>query len=343
MRQGALRLDGGMDAGDAFLEAGGAPAETPVLTAVRPDGSCVFHERRSGLCAIHRHAGAALLPIACRQFPRVSLLDGRGLFVNVSHYCPTAARQLFRSDVPLEIVEAPPAFPEDFPFDPLDARGALPPLLKPGVLADLKTFGRWERTAVGLLAREGESAERALEEISAFTEELRRWTPGNGPLGAHFDDVDTSGLPARAQRPADVPPTSLSRRSDGRGDRHYNLVLGAIPADLRPTVSLDGVAEAYQRWVEGGWGDFADVVRRYLAAKLFGSWLAYQGGGLRTIVHSLAVALSVLAANAALECRNTNRALDDERLIAAIRRTDEMLVHLSSRQDLANALSAIEF
>jgi hypothetical protein len=55
----------------------------------------------------------------------VSPLDGRGLLLTLSHYCPTVAASLF-DDVGVRIVEAPPAFPRTFEHDPLDAREALP-------------------------------------------------------------------------------------------------------------------------------------------------------------------------------------------------------------------------
>ena len=317
-----------------FVSVDDAPRDTPVVAAAEPDGACAFYDSARRRCAIHRQLGPAMLPVACQQFPRVSLLDGRGLFVNLSHYCPTAADQLFRDDAPLEIVEAPAAFPPDFLYDPLDARSALPPLLKPGVLLDLETYARWERTAVGLLAREGARPERAVAEIAAFTEALRTWKPGERGLARHFDH----SLEKVALRPG-VDGVSFSAQ---RATCHYRLVLDAIPAAFRPSVPFEAVEAAHRQWVDGAWETCAAPICRYLAAKVFGNWLAYEGLGVRTIVHSLVVALSVLEANAALACRAAASRLDAARLLGAIRRTDEILVHLASREELAGKLSAVE-
>ncbi len=308
----------------------------------------MFYERERRRCSLHRLLGEAALPDTCRQFPRISLLDGRGLFVNLSHYCPTAARQLFRDDLPLRIVDAPPAFPADFPFDPLDARSALPPLLKPDVLLDLETFDRWERAAVEAFAREGATPEGAVEDIWTFTEALRTWTGATTSLERHFEQVlEKAGPPRRSSTQEGE--ASWNRAKAGRTGLdtarttgHYTMVLGVIPDDFRPRVPLELAAAAWERWVEDAWGTFAASVCRYLAAKAFGSWLAYQGRGLRTIAHSLDVALAVLKANAALECHRASSRLDETLLLGAIRRTDELLVHLASREDLARRLGAVE-
>jgi hypothetical protein len=71
----------------------------------------VFYEHETHLCGVHRALGEGALPATCRIFPRIALTDARGTFITLSHYCPTAAAMLFRTDVPLEIVESPAAFP----------------------------------------------------------------------------------------------------------------------------------------------------------------------------------------------------------------------------------------
>ncbi len=83
----------------------------PPLTGMlrtRDDGSCVFFDRTSRLCDIHRQKGHDWLPASCQQFPRVSLLDPRGTFVTLSHYCPSAVDLLFADDdAPIEVVVNP--------------------------------------------------------------------------------------------------------------------------------------------------------------------------------------------------------------------------------------------
>lgn len=312
-----------------------APLETPVLAAVADVGGCVFYERGRRRCAIHRQMGEAWLPVACRQFPRVSLLDARGLSVGLSHFCPTAAALLF-DDRPLVIADMPPAFPPGFPYDPLDARDALPPLLQPRVLLGLPAFDRWEREVVALCAEETRTAEGALAAVEALTEAIRRWQPDREPFDAAMDAALEA---ARATEHAG------GAFEAERAIRDYLLVLGAVPdafKGIAPPPSSSLAAEADARYVAHSWPAFAGPVRRYLAAKAFGSWLAYQGRGLRTAVSLMRVALSILRLHAATNCTELDRPLDRDTLICAIRRTDELLVHLASQQTLADRLSASE-
>ena len=68
------------------------------------------------------------------MFPRVVLHDGRGTFISLSHFCPTAAATAVRAgdSWPLAgIVDAPPALADVGALDGLDARDAWPPLLRP--------------------------------------------------------------------------------------------------------------------------------------------------------------------------------------------------------------------
>ncbi|MFN7985813.1 MAG: hypothetical protein U0Q11_28550, partial [Vicinamibacterales bacterium] len=75
------------------------------------DGACPKLDRQDGLCRVHRDHGELALPDSCRHFPRRSLIDDRGTFVSLSHFCPTAAQLLLEHDAPLAIVEQPAAFP----------------------------------------------------------------------------------------------------------------------------------------------------------------------------------------------------------------------------------------
>lgn len=109
---------------------------------------------------MHGQLGRQALPSACRQFPRVVTLTPRGVSVTLSHYCPTAVDLLIPGssdgrgrggstgrDDPrsaVRIVVDPPAFPASWPFEGPDARTALPPLLRPGVLMTWAAHGRWD-------------------------------------------------------------------------------------------------------------------------------------------------------------------------------------------------------
>src|SRR4030095_8008646 len=112
------------------------PHDAAAMVARTATGDCVFYPRNSGLCVIHRDLGEPMLPATCRHFPRLAVRDGRGTFISLTHYCPTAAASLFRDDVEIEIIQSPRAFP------PADYEGlrvdpeAWPPLLHPRMLMD---------------------------------------------------------------------------------------------------------------------------------------------------------------------------------------------------------------
>lgn len=74
---------------------------------------------------------------------------------------------------------------------------------------------------------------------------------------------------------------------------------------------------------------FDAAVKRWLAARLFGTWIAYQGNGLLTIVRYLHA------------CRDTFdvELARDGNPREAIRRADHLIVHESSSQQLANMLN----
>jgi Fe-S-cluster containining protein len=73
------------------------------------------------------------------------------------------------------------------------------------------------------------------------------------------------------------------------------------------------------------------AVQRWLAAHLFGNWIAYQGRGLRTIVRYVRACLDVFS----VELARDGNALE------AIRRSDYLIVHESDSQQLASALDAL--
>jgi Fe-S-cluster containining protein len=74
---------------------------------------------------------------------------------------------------------------------------------------------------------------------------------------------------------------------------------------------------------------FEPAVNRWLAARLFGAWVAYQGNGLRT---------TILYLRACLDAYHVELARDGD-AIEAIRRADRLIVHESSSQQLANLLN----
>jgi Fe-S-cluster containining protein len=168
-------------AGRAFETEAGPGGPVSILRTVRD--ACVFYEPDRRRCAIHRQAGPATLPTACRNFPRVTLSDRRGVFITLSHFCPTAAALLLE-DREITIVHAPASLSLNGGVEGLDATGVLPPLLGPGMLTDAEGYSAWEREAVGVFNDRRYTAENALTIISVATDAVCRWRPGAETLGA---------------------------------------------------------------------------------------------------------------------------------------------------------------
>jgi hypothetical protein len=305
------------------------------LLPIDETGACACYERDRRRCAIHRQLGHDDLPGSCQHFPRVCLVDEGRTSITLSHYCPTAARLLFDEAIPLSIVDAPPGF-ADMALEGLDARGALPPLLRPGMLADRESYRRWERQVVALLGEAG-SPEEALARVVDLTEAIRTWAPRDGPLGAALD----TAIAAEAGRHPDA---HLCRRTRlGAAALVFDrLARLSVPQELKaPAVPPD----ASLRWdslVAPAWARFTSPVRRYLAARAFANWCSYQGLGLRTVAASVVTALSVLRVEASRQCAAAGRTLDAALLTDAFRSADLLLVHLASPEDLARRLSEIE-
>ena len=175
--------------GTPFETVSAADGRRLSILATTADGACVFFEPRAGrLCTVHRAAGPGLLPSACRNFPRIALRDPRGVFVTLSHYCPTAARLLLR-DQDLSIVDAPARLTLDGQVEGLDATGVLPPLLRPGMLMSLDAYDAWEREAVAALNDRTLSPAAAVSVIAAATNAATGWRPGEGELSAAIENA----------------------------------------------------------------------------------------------------------------------------------------------------------
>ena len=294
---------------------------SPVLRS-HADGACALFERgdagRLPQCAVHRTCGHAALPSACRHFPRIYLHDAYASRVTLSHYCPTAASLLFApGDV--RIVEASEELAPDDDREGLDARDALPPLLRPGMLMDVHSYGAWEAGAVSVLTDSSVSLDASVQRLASIVEDIRRWHPGAGALIEHVR-------------------TAFNRHVTGGT---------GIPLDdaevARAEAGLDGDAGAGdERYVAAAWAGFTEPLRKYAASRLFGSWVAYQGRGLRTVLASVRCALAVVRIEAVRACAAAERPLDAALLRHAIRQTELLLVHKADRQDLASRLSHVE-
>ena len=325
----------------------GLPHGARVVLARDAAGRCVFLEAEGDprRCSVHRRLGEGALPSACRQFPRVTTLTPLGVSVTLSHYCPTAASLLF-APVGLQVVEDPPAFPPSWPWEGLDARDALPPFLRPGVLMTWPSLERWERFAIAVLDREGVTPDAALDVLSDAAEAVRRWTPDDGPFDPFFErmlssQVPSSGRGAKDPQPRWIPRGRASGEPLGMTDA-WRLVADCVPDRALVPAAPEGLEVADAGGVARARPTLGRPIRRWLAAKAFASWLVLQGAGLRTAVLGLRVALGVLRAEAARGCAEAGRALDAELLKDAVRRADLLLVHLADPEALAGRLSRAE-
>ena len=323
---------GGQAAVDVMLpRRSGLPAGMASVLGQDPRGRCLFLDGK--LCSIHTRLGTNGLPASCRLFPRVCLLEPRGISITLSHYCPTAARMLLTPERGLEIVENPDAFPAGFAYEGLDVRTAWPPLLRPDVLLDWESHALWERHAVELFATGG-APEAVLSRLACEADLARSWSVAKGPLRKWMTSIVAA--PDRGTPTASRPGWSLVEPAAA-----YRSVLAAVPDALRPADRSASLADD-ERWVAPAWQGLSGSVCRYLAAKAFASWCAHQGRGLRTGVAYLVAAHAVLRVEAAAACTAAGRRLDTDLLVEAFRRADLLLLHLASREALTERLAAVE-
>ena len=293
-------------------------------------GECVFLDRGTKLCIVHRDLGEPALPATCRYFPRLAVRDDRGTFITLSHFCPTAASMLFRDDCALAITSGPDAFPPGQYEGLVVGSDDLPPLLTPTMLMDGPGYSAWERHMVMRCAEGDRSPESIVATLERDARLLRAWKPGRMTLVDAVRD-----LPVQPER-ADMP------RAFDRTASLYAQVIQAVPEDLRPHPDGHGLDVAFVEYVGPMWSRFFVPLNRYIAAKAFASWTAYQGRGVASIVRGLEAALAVVRVEAARQCRDAKRHLDADLLRDAFRSADFILNHLAVGEDLAAAWSVAE-
>lgn len=307
------------------------PDDAGAMVARTSTGDCVFYHRHSGLCVIHRDLGEPMLPATCRHFPRLAVRDGRGTSISLTHYCPTAAASLFRDDVAVTIVENPAAFP------PADYEGLVithedwPPLLRPDALADGASYTRWERHMVERCADAAFSPESVVATLMRDARIVRAVTPVSGAaIEAAIAALPAGGVSITAPHTLD-------------GSRAcFDEILTAVPEEWRPEPDDRDLDVAYRDYVLPQWPAWTAPLKRYLAAKAFASWTAYQGRGFLTIVRGLEAALALVRVEAARQCRDAARHLDAALLQEAIRQSDFVLNHLAAGDELAERWSKVE-
>jgi Fe-S-cluster containining protein len=307
------------------------PEDAAAMVARTSTGDCVFYHHHSGLCVIHRDLGEPMLPATCRYFPRLAVRDARGTSISLTHYCPTAAESLFRDDVPVAIVESPRAFPEADYEGLVVTEDDWPPLLRPGVLADAASYAAWERHMVARCVDPALSPESVIATLERDARSVRAVTPVSGEsISRAIAHLPACGVAAG------IPETlehSLAHLAD---------VIAAVPEEWRPEPDIGDLEGVYAREVRPCWSRWNAPLKRYLAAKAFASWTAYQGRGFLTIVHGIDAALALVRVEAARHCRDARRPLDAALLQEAFRQADFALNHLAAGDELAERWSKVE-
>jgi hypothetical protein len=314
-------------AGTLFLPGGPERAAWTVARDERND--CVFFERDAGrLCVIHRDAGIDALPAACRHFPRKVLHDASGSYLSLSHFCPTAARLLLMAG-DLRVVAARPPLELPPPVEGLDAVGALPPLVRPGLLCDVAGYRAWEEAGVAAFARPDLTWHQALDVIAAATEVVR--------------DPQSRAIPLLELVPA------AFERARAAGDEDSGGHTRALEAVSKLAVSgagdikrIEGFDAMWRRHIGERGLRFDRAMKNYLAARLFANWVAYQGRGLRTIVEWLRACAAVLRHTLLVRVMQSGRTPQDDDFVEAVRSTDLLLLHTLDSAAFARHVMSIE-
>jgi hypothetical protein len=198
------------------------------------------------------------------------------------------------------------------------------------MLMDLAGYSAWESHMVARCAEAGTSPESVVNTLTRDARLLRDWKPGGITLTDAVRSLPVQSEPALAAGTLDASVTL------------FEQVMRAVPDDWRPPPDESGLDSSFANFVRPAWPTFHTPLNRYLAAKAFASWTAYQGRGVVTIVRGLEAALSVVRVESARHCRNAARPLDTDLLRDAFRSADFILNHLAVGEDLAAAWSVAE-
>jgi hypothetical protein len=316
-------------------------------TLRQTQGGCVFHVpappltvragSRARYCGLHAGLGHAALPSSCQHFPRVCLVDDRGVRVSLSHYCPTAVAMLVDHDAPLAIVAGPPPVPSRAVPEGLDARGQLPPRLTDRVLMDLDGLTAWEAHVVDVLAghRAEATPERAVARLAADAPWLTAWSPVSG---RSLSDA-VAALPGEGQ--GDDLDVAAALIADARTwPAWFDVAAATCRGEWIPTPPPPDLAALDARFVAPVWRTYSPAAARYLAARAFGAWVTWQADAAVSLTAWLTLCHAVLRTECTRACGTAGRALDRDLLVAAIRQTDLWLMHYSDGFAIARTLTA---
>jgi hypothetical protein len=270
----------------------------------------------------------------------VAVIRPGSVAVSLSCFCPTAASLLVDGGVPLRIETDASAFAGRTPYEGLDVRTALPPLLRADALFSWSGFDLWERFVIDALAETGRPVDVALARIAAAAERFRSWSASRGD----FDDWCRSARGEGAEAVREAAPLPSDEET-------YRVAVSCVPEDLQPAAlpsaqqqavgATDQRGEGWSTALEEVWHRHDGPIRRYLASRAWASWVAHEAG-VRGYVRWLGLVRGVFRVELRRGLLAT--AAENERILVrdAVRRADHLLVHLCSPAALARRLRAID-
>jgi hypothetical protein len=276
-------------------------------------GTCWFRDTEAQRCAIHREFGELALPSACRQFPRICVLEPSVISLSLSHYCPTAAGLLFRAAGDFSITDGTPGVSQGRNLEGLDARASCSPFLRPGVLLGFDGLRAFEEGALAVLAAGDLS--NALNRIQLAGYQAGQWRPERGAL-VSWIEAAFAGEASAPTRPS----VSLAVRA---------VLLASLPGGATAPTELPPESRAEPAFHTAS-VDLA--LRRYVAARMIAGWMAFQSDGLATFVRYLRLCVDTVLMFAA--ARDPQEA-DADRFKEAIRSADLWIVHYCDPERLA--------
>lgn len=116
----------------------------------------------------------------------------------------------------------------------------------------------------------------------------------------------------------------------------FDHARASVPAPHTWPGRPDDLERTWRTLAQPGIARFAPVIRRYLAARAFGSWAAYLGDGTDGVLRSVRMARAVLHVETIRACGRAGRRLDSALLKDAIRESDLLLVHYADPRVLSS-------
>ena len=302
---------------------GGAHAllSNDTYLARTPEGACVHHRSGASLgCRLETEVGVAALPHTCRQFPRILLADERGWHQSLSAWCVTAANLIVdggRNFLSFDHI----LWDERVHLDALDARHTWPPELRPGVLMGHVEYAKFEdvvlNDCLATAIDNGQTCADGLQQALAWSDCLRRWRAAGPPLLELLTGSPPGALAARSLSPLGVIAKDLTQR---------------IPPQWRPIDWPQGLTDARLDGRHLSRVQAEAALARYVATRLVGTWLAYQGKGVMSVAASLvsSYGLAALALS-----RFGEGPVTLGRMASAIRAADWLQLHLLDREEWA--------